>query len=45
MRAAHNYQLSRKDPGVWAHNFDYIGQLLFNSTKTLAQSGGALTRP
>jgi predicted CXXCH cytochrome family protein len=45
MRAAHNYQLSRKDPGAWAHNFDYIGQLLFDSTENLAQSGGVMTRP
>ena len=45
MRAAHNYQLSRKDPGAWAHNFEYIGQLLFDSTENLAASGGAMTRP
>ena len=45
MRAAHNYQLSRKDPGAWAHNFEYIGQLLFDSTENLLQSAGALTRP
>jgi hypothetical protein len=45
MRAAHNYQLSRKDPGAWAHNFEYVGQLLFDSTENLAGSGGSLTRP
>ena len=45
MRAAHNFQLSRKDPGAWAHNFEYIGQLLFDSTEDLALSGGAMTRP
>ena len=45
MQAAHNFQLSRKDPGAWAHNFDYIAQLLFDSTENLAQSAGALTRP
>jgi predicted CXXCH cytochrome family protein len=45
MRAAHNFQLSRKDPGAWAHNFDYIGQLLFDSTENLALSGGSMTRP
>lgn len=45
MQAAHNYQLSRKDPGAWAHNFDYIGQLLFDSTENLAQSSGTLARP
>jgi hypothetical protein len=31
MRAAHNYQISQKEPGAWAHNFDYMGQLLFDS--------------
>ncbi len=45
MRAAHNYQLSRKDPGAYAHNFDYIGQLLFDSTENLLQSVGSMTRP
>ncbi len=45
MRAAHNFQLSRKDPGAWAHNFEYIGQLLFDSTEDLALSAGSLTRP
>ena len=45
MRAAHNFQLSRKEPGAWAHNFAYMGQLLFDSTENLAQSAGSLTRP
>jgi predicted CXXCH cytochrome family protein len=45
MRAAHNYQLSRKDPGAWVHNFDYMGQLLFDSAENLLQAPGALTRP
>ncbi|RKH11471.1 Ig-like domain-containing protein [Corallococcus sp. CA053C] len=35
VQAAHNYQLSQKDPGSWAHNFNYIGQLLFDSTENL----------
>lgn len=45
MRAAHNFQLSRKDPGAWAHNFTYMGQLLFDSTENLAQDTRSLTRP
>jgi len=35
VKAAHNYQLSRKDPGAWAHNFAYIGQLVFDSVENL----------
>ena len=36
LKAAYNYQLSRKDPGVWAHNFEYVGQLLFDSVEDLS---------
>jgi hypothetical protein len=35
VKATHNYQLSKKDPGSWAHNFNYIGQLLFDSVEDL----------
>ena len=45
VRAAFNYQLSQKEPGAWAHNFDYIAQLLFDSAADLAGDGGAMTRP
>lgn len=45
MRAAHNFQLSRKDPGAWAHNFAYMGQLLFDSTENLSPGNGSLIRP
>ncbi|MCB9788501.1 MAG: Ig-like domain-containing protein [Deltaproteobacteria bacterium] len=31
MKAAHNYQISVKEPGAWAHNFNYMGQLLYDS--------------
>ncbi|WP_224248013.1 Ig-like domain-containing protein [Hyalangium gracile] len=41
VKAAHNYQLSRKDPGAWAHNFNYVGQLLFDSVEDL--TGGTPT--
>jgi len=36
LKAAHNYQMSRKDPGAWAHNFDYVGQLLFDSIENVS---------
>jgi len=35
VKATHNYQLSRKDKGAWAHNFNYVGQLLFDSVEDL----------
>ncbi len=45
MKAAHNYQISQKDPGAWAHNFDYITQLLHDSIVDLGGAVDALTRP
>lgn len=40
MKATHNYQISQKEPGAWAHNFDYLAQLLIDSIEDL---GGAVT--
>ena len=31
LKAAYNYQVWSKDPGAWAHNFDYMAQLLYDS--------------
>ena len=45
MKAAHNYQLSHKDPGSWAHNFDYVGQLLYDSVEDLGGLVTSLRRP
>ena len=47
MKAAFNYQLSRKEPGAWAHNFAYIAQLLYDSIEDLggATATAGLTRP
>lgn len=45
MKAAHNYQLSVKDPGAWAHNFDYVGQLVFDSIVDLGGDTAGLIRP
>ncbi len=35
VKAAHNYQVSIKDPGAFAHNAKYIIQLLFDSLEDL----------
>jgi predicted CXXCH cytochrome family protein len=41
IKAAHNYQLVHKDPGAWAHNFEYAGQLLYDSIQDV---GGDVTK-
>jgi hypothetical protein len=35
LRAAYNYQYSGKDPGVFAHNADYILQVLYDSIQAV----------
>jgi hypothetical protein len=45
VKAAHNYQIFRTDPGSWAHNFDYMAQLLFDSTEALGGDVARLVRP
>lgn len=45
MKAAHNLQLSIKDPGGYAHNFDYVGQLLIDSIEDLGGDVTGLVRP
>jgi len=35
LKAAYNYQVSRKDPGAYAHNAKYVIQLLFDSVEDL----------
>jgi hypothetical protein len=37
VKAAHNDQLSRTDPGARAHNFDDLAQLLLDSTSRSAE--------
>ena len=44
-RAAYNYQAVYKDPGAWAHNFDYAAQLLYDGIEDTGGAVGALTRP
>lgn len=45
--AAYNYQFSNKDPGAFAHNADYILQVLYDSIEALggADAVAELTRP
>jgi hypothetical protein len=45
LQAAHNYQYSQKEPGAWAHNFDYMAQLLFDSIADLGGVTEPLVRP
>ena len=46
MKAAHNFQITRTDPGAWAHNFEYVGQILYDSVEDLtAAPPVGLTRP
>jgi len=45
MRAAYNYQLAVEEPGIWAHNFDYIHQLLYDALVDLGVDVGALPKP
>jgi hypothetical protein len=45
LKAAHNYQLSQLDPGAWAHNFNYTGQLLYDSLEDLGGDASTMIRP
>jgi hypothetical protein len=45
MKAAFNYQLSQKEAAAWAHNFDYMLQLLVDSVDDLGGDVGGYTRP
>ncbi len=45
LKASFNYQFSQKEPGAWAHNFDYMGQLLYDSLDDLDGSLIGKTRP
>ena len=45
MKAAHNFQISLKEPGAWAHNFDYMAQLLYDSAVDLSGAGQGMRRP
>ncbi|GAB4340251.1 MAG: hypothetical protein Kow0099_16090 [Candidatus Abyssubacteria bacterium] len=45
MKAAHNFQISIKEPGAWAHNTNYIAQLLIDSIENLGGAVGGFNRP
>jgi predicted CXXCH cytochrome family protein len=45
VKASYNYQLSRTEPGAWAHNFAYMGELLYDSVADLGGDVSKLTRP
>lgn len=45
LRAAFNYQWSQKEPGAWAHNFDYIVQVMYDSIEALGGDTTGLVRP
>jgi hypothetical protein len=45
LRAAYNYQWVVKDPGAFAHNANYIMQILFDSIQAVGGSTDGLTRP
>jgi hypothetical protein len=47
LRAAYNYQYSVKDPGVFAHNPDYILQVLYDSIQAVGgeEAVAEFTRP
>ena len=45
LRAAYNYQYSAKDPGAYAHNSDYILQILYDSLNHLGADVSGYVRP
>jgi hypothetical protein len=45
LRAAYNYQWWVKDPGLFAHNFKYAGQVIYDSIKAVRGSVDGMVRP
>ena len=45
LRAAYNYQYVLKDPGGFAHNSDYVLQLLYDSIEAVGGDVSTFTRP
>ena len=45
MKGAHNFQYAHKEHGAWAHNTDYIAQLLIDSIEDLGGDISGLNRP
>ncbi|MEM6274651.1 MAG: hypothetical protein AAF735_05360 [Myxococcota bacterium] len=44
LKAVHNYQYFQTEPGAYAHNFDYMFQLLFDSVEDLSTELGDNSR-
>jgi hypothetical protein len=45
LRAAYNYQYVQKDPGAFAHNAQYVIQVLYDSIEHVGGDVGGMTRP
>ena len=45
LRAAYNYQYASKDPGAFAHNAEYVLQLLYDAISDIGGSTTGMTRP
>lgn len=45
LRAAYNYQYTSKDPGAFAHNGQYIIQVLYDSLSDIGADVSTMTRP
>jgi len=45
LKAAYNFQYASKDPGGFAHNADYVIQLLIDSIQAVSGSTAGYTRP
>jgi hypothetical protein len=45
LKAAYNYQWSQKEPGAWAHNYEYITEVLIDSIQDLGGDVSGYTRP
>ncbi len=45
LKAAYNYQYYQKDPGAFAHNSVYVGQILYDSLDDVGGDTAGMTRP
>jgi hypothetical protein len=45
LRAAYNYQYAHKDPGAFAHNPEYLLQVLYDSIEDVGGDVSGMTRP
>ena len=45
LRAAYNYQYVQKDPGAFAHNGQYVIQVLYDTLVDLNANVSGMTRP